>query len=595
MYILGLSAFQHTPAAALLSENGFIAAIEEHKLARSHGGGDLPRQAIHFCLDRGGIGWKELDAVAVASRPLSAWGRETWLRTKLGLRDPLAGAYYAARAVGELGVALNSLRSLRLMKQDPRCRLLNLDHHLCHAASAFYASPFDRAAILTLDERGDGCCGTLAVGEGDRIRVLHSISFPHSLAWVYSQVTDLLGFVLRREEHKTQWLSLEGEPTFVGVFLEMFRRPQSPLPRLDFSFFNRGLSTRVAFSGTFYRRLGLASRKDLEEKKETLRRQLAASLQQACALVVTDLAKWLRRETGAKYLCLAGGLFLNVLLVAGLEKNAGFERVFVQPAAGDAGSALGAAWLAWHQMHGGPRLPPVQHLNWGPAYTSQEIKPVLDNCKVRYRWFNTEQEKLEETVRLLEQGNTVAWFQGAAEFGPRALGNRSLLASPWTPLVKENLNSYVKHRESFRPFAVAVPEQDCAKYFEDSLPARYIASLTSVRPAARELLKEFLLPGDSMRVQVVTREANPSFWRLLELFGQRNPAPILVNASFNLFGEPLVISPRDAVRSFFCSGIDAMVIDNFIVTKPWEVKLVVDSPNSTSGPPATGGQQGAGT
>ncbi len=333
----------------------------------------------------------------------------------------------------------------------------------------------------------------------------------------------------------------------------------------------------MAFSKKFYQRLGVNSQKQVEEN-EVLRRQLASSIQQACATVVAGMAEWLRRETGAQNLCLAGGLFWNVPLVTELEKRTGYERVFVQPAAGNAGTALGAAWLAWHQLLGRPRQEGISHLYWGPQYSSQDVKPVLDNCKLRYKWFNGEEEKLAEAVRLLEAGKTVAWFQGAAEFGPRALGNRSLLASPWAPYVKENLNEYVKHREAFRPFAVAVPEEDAARYFETSMNGRFMASLSVVRPEARELLREFLLPGGRIRVQVVERRANPLFWRLLKRFGERGAAPLVVNSSFNLFGEPLVVTPREAVRSLFCSGIDALVMENFLVTKSWQVRIVVDAP-----------------
>jgi len=583
MYILGLSDLRHSQAAALLSERG----IEESNLSRTFAGDGVPVHAIRHCLESARIGWRDLEAVAIGSRPVRCWARQSGFRARRLLFDPLAGLYYQAKALGEVGRAFSNRRSLKAMKDAAGARVLGFEHHLCHAASAFYASPFDRAAILTLDERGDALAGMLAVGEGSRIRVLRTIPFPHSLAWVYGQVTDLIGFVSRQEEHKTQWLSLEGEPVFADLFLEMMRRGSQPLPRLDLSFFNRGLASRVAFSKKFYERLGVKSPKQIEEN-EVLRRQLASSIQQACATLAAEMAEWLRRETGAKHLCLAGGLFWNAPLVSELEKRTGYERVFVQPVAGNAGTALGAAWLAWHQLPGQPRQEHVSHLYWGPRYSSHEVKPVLDNCKLRYQWFNGEEEKLAEAVRLLDAGKTVAWFQGATEFGPRALGNRSLLASPWAPYIKENLNEYVKHREAFRPFAVAVPEEDAVRYFDTSMNARFLASLSVVRPDARELLREFLLSGDRIRVQVVERSANPLFWRLLKCFGEHNPARLLVNSSFNLFGEPLVVTPREAVRSLFCSGIDALVMENFLVTKSWQVRLVVDTPAVVAAEPSGG-------
>jgi carbamoyltransferase len=300
---------------------------------------------------------------------------------------------------------------------------------------------------------------------------------------------------------------------------------------------------------------------------EPLRKQLAASVQQACAKVAAELAERYRKETGAKSLCLAGGLFLNPVIVSHVEKNTGFEDIFVQPAAGNEGTALGAAWYVRHHVQGKPRQPPPSQLAWGPAYSSQEIKQVLDNCKARYRFHVSEEQTLEETVQLLAAGKIVGWFHGAAEFGPRALGNRSLLASPWAPYVKENLNEFVKHREAFRPFAISVVSERAAEFFDYSRSAHFMATLGFAKPEAARLLEGFLLPGGRVRLHVVERAANSPLWRLLDRFGKFAAAPMLVNTSFNLFGEPLVVSPRDAVRSYFCSGIDALIIGNFSLAK----------------------------
>ena len=575
VHILGISGLAHDSAAALLSEKGIAAALEESKLLRARLLGGIPREAIHFCLERAGIAWRDVSLVAIASRPLRSWARQAWLRARMTPFAPVSSGYYQTKALGELGRELNNDRVLQSMGRDTGSRLLHFEHHLCHAASAFYASPADRALVLTLDEQGDGRAGMLALGEGNQLRVLRSIAFPHSLGWVYSQVTDLLGFAPHRDEHKTQWLSLEGTPEFEGVFLEMLRRAPGDLPHLDFSYFNRGLARQIAFSKKLYRQVGLEPDSAASARGGLpaaglggpLRRQLASSVQQACARIAAELAETYRKKTAARALCLAGGVFLNPLLVAAVEKNTGFEEVYVQPAAGNEGTALGAAWLAWHQQLGKPRLEPPAHLYWGPSYTSQEIKQVLDNCKAHYRWNDGEEQKIEETLRLVEAGKIVAWYQGAAEFGPRALGNRSLLASPWAPYVKENLNEYVKHREAFRPFAISVPAEDSARCFDCSSSSRFMATMGWVRPEGRRLLEGFVLPGDRVRLHVVEREANPMLWRLLKRFGERAPAPLLVNTSFNLFGEPLVVTPRDAVRSYFCSGIDALMMGNFLLSK----------------------------
>ncbi len=270
-------------------------------------------------------------------------------------------------------------------------------------------------------------------------------------------------------------------------------------------------------------------------------------------------------------MCLAGGLFLNPLLVAAIEARAGFENVFVQPAAGNEGTALGAAYFVWHQPVGRARMAAMPGPYWGPAYSNEEIKKVLDNCKAAYHWCDSDERKLGEAVRLLQTGKIVAWFQGSAEFGPRALGNRSLLASPWEPYAKENLNDYVKHRESFRPFALAIPEERSAEYFECSANGRFLTTMAKANAAGRKLLAGlppgFLLADDLVRLQVVRAADNPLFWKLLNRSGENAPAPMLVNTSFNLFGEPLVVTPRDAVRSYFCSGADALVAGNFLLEK----------------------------
>jgi carbamoyltransferase len=300
---------------------------------------------------------------------------------------------------------------------------------------------------------------------------------------------------------------------------------------------------------------------------------IAASLQRACETIVCEWLAGLREKIQTRSLCLAGGLFLNPLLVAAIESRAGFESVFVQPAAGNEGTALGAAWLVWHReaTQGRARVAPMAAPYWGPAYSNAEIKSVLDNCKATYRWCDSDERKIAETVRLLHGGKIVAWFQGAAEFGPRALGNRSLLASPWAPYVKENLNDYVKHREAFRPFALAIPEERCAEYFECSANGRFLTTMATANEKGRKLLAElppgFILPGNLVRLHVVRAADNPLFWRLLNDSGRGAPAPILVNTSFNLFGEPLVVTPRHAVRSYFCSGADALVAGNFLLEK----------------------------
>jgi carbamoyltransferase len=560
----------HDSAAALIGDSGVVAAIEESKLERARMMGGIPRAAIRYCMEHAGITWREIPHIGIASHPSRAWGRQAWFRARFALVAPVSSGYFLNKALGELGRELNNFRILKQMAGSPERRMQSLDHHLCHAASGFYASPYDRALLVSLDEKGDGRAGFVGIGEGTRIREVSSVPFPHSLAWVYSQVTKLLGFRPHADEHKTQWLSLAGQPAYLDLFLGMLSESPGRPAHLNAKYFRRGLAGELAFTDEFYRRTGISRTPEPQVKDETSA-DIASSLQKACEIIICDWLNSLRVKFGTNSLCLAGGLFLNPLLVAAVEAGTGFENVFVQPAAGNEGTALGAAWLIWHQDLRRARVKPMAGPYWGPGYSNEEIKSVLDNCKANYHWLDSEERKLADCVRLLHAGKIVAWFQGATEFGPRALGDRSLLASPWAPYVKENLNDYVKHRESFRPFALAIPEESCAEYFRCSPNGRFLTTMATANEKGRRLLGSlppgFLLQENLARLHIVHREDNPLFWKLLKASGENAPAPMLVNTSFNLFGEPLVVTPRDAMRSYFCSGADALIAGNFYLEK----------------------------
>ncbi len=558
MLVLGVSSLEHDTAAALVSEDGPVAAIEEDKVNRSSVSIGVPRLAIESCLREAGARAADLSLWALASRPKRAWLRRQGLR----LTSPSAVPCHAGTA-DALFWKVNQVRLLA-HAVGPRVPLVNFEHHLCHAASAFFPSAFDRALILTLDEFGDMWSGLLALGEGSELRVLCPIRFPNSLGWFYTRVTELLGFRPGRDEHKVQWLSKEGTPDFLSLFRRLFSKSSEGLPVINLRYFVNRLDPHSAFSPEFCHELGIS---EASLPPETpLGASIASSAQDLLEELVIELAEAYRQKTGAQYLCVAGGVFLNVLLVHALERSTGFAKVFVQPVAGNAGSALGAAYLARQDAQGVMRRQPLAHLYLGPTFEESQIKAVLDNCKTIYRYLPSERQLIEETVRLLQGDKIVAWYQGRLEFGHRALGNRSILASPFSPYVMENLNRYVKHREDFHPFALSVPIESAAELFDCTDNCRFMSSIGTLKDS-QENLERFAFKSRAIRVHTVEKSVNPRFWTLLRKFGEGAPAPLLVNTSFNLFGEPLVCNPREAIRSFYCAGIDAIVMGNFLVVK----------------------------
>ncbi len=565
MLILGLSSFKNDTAAALMRDGAIEAAIENAKLQPAVTRG-VPDAAIQFCLGKGSASWNDLDFIAVASKPARGWSRRAVSRPRLSPFAPIGTTYQEGKELGRFAWEWTAMRSLAQRVSNPK-KIVTLDHHSCHAASAFYLSPFDKALILTLDGEGDGTAGMIATGEGNKIRTLKTISFANSIGWIYSRITDLIGFIPSKEEHKTQWLSLEGEPVYKDIFLRMLRRPGDCLPRVNFRYFRRDVTGVFEPSKFFFEQLGIPGGKS--EFTGEIKRNLAASLQAAVTEVIADLIAEYQKKTGLQQISLGGGVFHNTLLVAALERKFGVGNIFVPPAPGNAGTALGAASWIWHQQLDKPRAAQSEALSvyWGPGYERMEIKEVHDNAKARYAVQSTGEKKLDSAVTLLHAGKIVGWFHGPTEFGPRALGHRSLFASPWAAYVVENLNDFVKKRESFRPFAVAVRQEDCERYFVGSPLCRLMNSLATVRPEIDVLPRALQLPGGLVRLHVVEKETDPLLWELLRRFGENEPAPILVNTSFNLPGEPPVIRPKDAVRTFFCSGIDAVFVDNFLLTK----------------------------
>ncbi len=537
MRILGLSKLSRDSAVALFDDHSILAALEEAKLTRLQEAGYVPRLAMSRLLEHFHAKPTDLAAIAVADLPPSNARKNS--------------------------LAVTSFHQLRQLLSGGR-QILRFDHHLSHAASAYYTSGFERALIITLDEGSMARSGSVALGDGDRIKTLRNLVFPNSIGWFYSRITHYLGLRANRDEHKVQWLSKDGEPEFLAAFRKAFSFDAKGLPVLNRAYFNAGPDRRGIFSPRFFREAGLP--KPGSPLALALRANIARSAQDHLEEFVITLANNFRETSGADSLCLAGGVFLNVLLVRALELRSGFGNVYVQPVAGNAGTALGAGFLARKKLTGHSGRAQLTSLALGPEPTSQEIKTVLDNCKIVYRYMSGDDQLHEEVCKQLDRGKIVAWCQGHTEFGHRALGHRSLLASPFSEYVVENVNQYIKHREEFHPFALSVPAERAAEYFDCGPNCRFMASLATLKNSFAGL-ERFAFHGNTIRVHTVDREANPGFWRLLHKFGETAPAPILVNTSFNLFGEPLVTDPRTAVRSFYCAGIDALALGPFLVVK----------------------------
>jgi carbamoyltransferase len=521
--IVGLGGLLSDPACCVIKHGHLASAIEQAKVSRHDRAGAFPDEAFHLALKVAGVKSEELDCIALA-RPFAA-GPESAMQLELRARFPDA-------------------------------KIVVIEHHHAHAASAYYATSFDSASVLSIDRAGDFRSAVLFDGRKNRLTAVRELYFPDSFGDLFNRVTDLLGFKPRSDEHKVQWLSAAGQPKLLSVFHNLLHQGGVAWPQIDRGFFDADRLTHGGFSSRFYE----AAKIDPDEALSSeAKADIAASLQSAtCEAVAAMIGP-------AETVCIAGGVALNALLIRSLEQK--FKRVFVQPVAGNAGTALGAALSAWHNFYNEETRIPFITLCLGPSYSPEEIKQVLENCKLRFRYLLTEGGLIDEAVRALNDQKIVAWMQGRMEFGPRALGNRSILASPLNPYSTENLNAYIKHRESFRKFAASVPAELADKYFDVGGSACYLATVGSVRPEYRETFAAATLGNDLIRVHTVRKEESPLYHALLTHAGESTGLPVLYNTSFNLFGDPLVCTPRDAVRSFYSSGIDALFAGNFYLEK----------------------------
>ncbi len=591
MRVLGLSALYHDSAAALIEDGRIIAAAQEERFTRKKHDARLPRHAIASCLEIGGVALKDVDLVAFYEKPFVKF--ERLLETYAALAPAGFTSFRQAMPVWIKEKLFQKdllLKELKSFAPDENWgeRLMFSEHHLSHAASAFFPSPFEESAVLTMDGVGEWTTTSLAMGRGNTLDIQREIHFPHSLGLLYSAFTYYTGFKVNSGEYKVMGLAPYGEPRFAQTILDHLidLKPDGSF-RLDQGYFDycTGLTmTNRRFDALF----GAPPRK-AEEPLTQVHMDLAASVQAVTEEVVLRLARSIRAETGARNLCLAGGVALNCVANGKIVREGIFDDIWIQPAAGDAGGALGAALVAYHLHAKGPRAPrtgsdDMKGALLGPAFDDAEIELQLAGAGARFERAGNDQV-IEETAAALAEGAAVGWFQGRMEFGPRALGARSILGNPANPEMQRTLNLKVKYRESFRPFAPAVLREDVSEWFELDRDSPYMLLVAGVRADKRQAVDDagkFGLDKLNMtrsripavthvdfsaRVQTVTADVNPRFHALLTRFKALTGIPVLVNTSFNVRGEPIVGTPADAFRCFMATELDLLVVGNFILRK----------------------------
>ena len=604
MRVLGVSAFYHDSAAALVEDGRIVAAAQEERFTRKKNDADYPANAVAYCLAEAGVGMDEVDYAAFYDKPFLKFERlmETYAAfAPRGFRAfSMALPLWVKEKLFQKGLLRRRLAALA-PDADWSERLLFAEHHQAHAASAFYPSPFREAAVLTMDGVGEWATTSAAVGRGVELDVLKEIHFPHSLGLLYSAFTYQTGFSVNSGEYKMMGLAPYGEPAYAQSILDdLIDLKDDGSFRLNMDYFDYCAGLRMT-SRKFEERFGPA--RELDEPIARRDCDLAASAQAVVEEAALRLTRSLRTETGLPNLCLAGGVALNCVANGKILRDGQFESVWIQPAAGDAGGALGAALLASHRLLGAPRPagPPspsvapsspgaadaMQGAYLGPAFSDAEMREALDAAGARYETLSDD-ALLTAAVDALEAGKAVGWFQGRMEFGPRALGARSILADARSPDAQRTLNLKVKQRESFRPFAPSVLREKAADWFEIDCGGPYMLLTADVRPerrvpvdAARDAIEAGVervnvprsqIPAVthvdySARLQTVDKETNPRYHALLEAFEARTGCPVLVNTSFNVNEEPIVCSPADAFACFMGTDIDCLAIGNLFLRK----------------------------
>ncbi len=593
MRVLGISAFYHDSAAALVRDGEIVAAAQEERFSRVKHDARFPRHAVEFCLGQGGVRLDDVDFVVFYDKPFLKFERllETYLAfAPKGLRSfQMAMPLWVREKLFQKDLLHRQLRDFG-PGFDWKRKLLFAEHHVSHAASAFFPSPFEEALILTMDGVGEWATTSVALGRGNQLEVIKEIHFPHSLGLLYSAFTYYTGFKVNSGEYKLMGLAPYGRPKYVRQIQDNLidvKADGSFRLSLDYFSYCTGLRmTNASFDNLF----GAPARKP-EDKVQQFHMDIAASVQVVLEDVVLRMTRALRHETGARNLCLAGGVALNCVANGKILRDGTFDGIWVQPASGDAGGALGAALAACHLFKGqsrklNGRADSMQGAYLGPEFTQDEVEKRLRSVGARFETMDDDRI-LDTVVQALCDEKAVGWFQGRMEFGPRALGARSILGDARSPSMQSVLNLKVKYRESFRPFAPSVLREDAPKWFDIDVDSPYMLMVAPVTerhcitmtPEQERLfgIDKLNVPRStipavthvdySARIQTVHRETNPRYYALIERFKQRTGCPVIVNTSFNVRGEPIVCTPEDAFRCFMGTEIEALAVGNCFLRK----------------------------
>jgi carbamoyltransferase len=596
MNILGISCYYHDAAAALLQDGVLIAAAEEERFTRIKHDYGFPTHAIDFCLRQAGITARDLDYVVFYEKPLQKF--ERILLTTLQTFPQSWGVFRESMITwfnDKLWIKGHILTTLKI----PDEKLLFVDHHLSHAASAFFCSPYDEAAILTVDGVGEWTTATVGQATADwdgrgqnQIQLFGEVKFPHSLGLLYSAFTAFLGFQVNEGEYKVMGMAPYGQPTRVEDVYKLFEVSGDGSFRLNMEYFSFHHSTSKTFNGKFTNLFGeprmhesdfytptTHPKKDHPQWDEATANRnqhyanIAASIQYVTEETMLKMANYAHQRTGLKKLCMAGGVALNSVANGRILRETPFEDVFIQPAAGDSGGALGAALYVYHVLLGKPRKFIMEHAYWGQAYSPQEVKSAIEATGRSYQRIEDPERRAEMMVDDMLAGKVISLSQGRFEWGPRALGNRSILADPRRAEMKNIVNARIKFREPFRPFAPVILEERVSEFYagiEDparAFPLRYMLMVYLTRDGCGDKIQAVTHEGGTGRIQTVRRETNPLYYRAVELFGQATGVPVLLNTSFNLRGEPIVTTPANALSTFGNSDIDTLYADDFVVRK----------------------------